>query len=91
MFSSALSTCRLARSTVNSVCRSTFGRTTQAQCGLTTSAAIKQHQPAAPVATEAPKSTDNAAASYSPSGLEKKYLVWSGKYKSVEQVPEFVQ
>lgn len=29
--------------------------------------------------------------SYTPNNLEKRFLVWTGKYKSVDEVPNFVR
>lgn len=34
---------------------------------------------------------DPSRQSYKPNNLEKKFLVWTGKYKSVEEVPAFVK
>lgn len=30
-------------------------------------------------------------ASHKPTNLEKKFLVWTGKYKTVEEIPEYVK
>lgn len=53
----------------------------------------------APTKPEESKATSKPAAddpmrnraSHRPDNLEKKFLVWTGKYKSVEEVPEYIK
>lgn len=35
--------------------------------------------------------TNPGSNTYKPNNLEKRFLVWSGKYKSIEDVPTFVR
>lgn len=35
--------------------------------------------------------TMGSRATYRPDNLEKKFLVWTGKYKSVDEVPEYIK
>lgn len=39
----------------------------------------------------AAKTTSDASATHKPSDMDKRYLVWSGKYKSTSEIPEYVQ
>lgn len=52
-----------------------------------------------PTKPEEPKPTQPASgdhamgnrATYKPDNLEKKFLVWTGKYKSVDEIPEYIK
>lgn len=34
--------------------------------------------------------TNDIGIRHKPSNMDKKYLIWGGKYKTVEEIPEFV-
>lgn len=44
-----------------------------------------------PSTKTAEKPTSDATATHKPTDMDKRYLVWSGKYKSTSDIPEFVQ
>lgn len=39
----------------------------------------------------AAKPISDASATHKPTDMDKRYLVWSGKYKSASDIPEYVQ
>lgn len=44
-----------------------------------------------PSTQAAAKPTSDATATHKPTNMDKRYLVWSGKYKSASDIPEYVQ
>lgn len=49
-------------------------------------------KPEAPETPKPPKSIDHTAgATHKPNNLEKRFLVWTKKYKSVDEVPEYIR